>query len=494
MVNNYNQPSKARIKMKTKGSNSFSARRFGVAAAIAFALVATTLPTALAAGEVFGKACKDEGANTGTSSTSLVCKQGANGKLTWQRVRLASTFGAPAAALRAPKGSIEFHHWRGAEDGKVFDQIIALFEERNPGAKIKQVTMPSGDYTNLGYSKIRTNNKAAVFATFRGSQFFQFARGDMMTNLSSERFTRQNVIATGLTAGQYEGKQLGIPLHYLFNNPVYNTEIFAKEKWDLPKNFTGLLAWCKTAKAAGYTPLAWSGGFRPNAGQMLNSMLMNSAPDYATLQGRIEDIDTGKADLQSAWFKDMAGRYKKMADAGCFPENATGVTDAAAINLFATGKSPVIPTGSFQMGAIKTVNPAMSGKMQLFSLITTDEKPQYVGIQNNTFILSVNKNASATDQKIARAFISFMVTGEIASIYANGTSQHVNVLNATYTNQDLINTSVWQSKKTLLAPRFLWLNQGVRDLMEDALIAIVGGKPIDATLEDYSKQIKQKLG
>jgi raffinose/stachyose/melibiose transport system substrate-binding protein len=297
-----------------------------------------------------------------------------------------------------------------------------------------------------------------------------------------------------LIPGQYEGKQLGIPLHYLFNNPVYNTEIFAKEKWSLPTNFTGLLAWCKTAKAAGYTPLAWSGGFRPNAGQMLNSMLMNSAPDYATLQKRIEDIDTGKADLQTAWFKDMAGRYKRMADAGCFPDNATGVTDAAAINLFATGKSPVIPTGSFQMGAIKAVNPAMTGKMQLFSLITTDEKPQYVGIQNNTFILSVNKNASSTDQRIARAFISFLVTGEIASIYANGTSQHVNVLNATYTNQDLINTSVWQSKKTLLAPRFLWLNQGVRDLMEDALIAIVGGKPIDATLEDYSKQIKQKLG
>lgn len=136
----------------------------------------------------------------------------------------------------------------------------------------------------------------------------------------------------------------------------------------------------------------------------------------------------------------------------------------------------------------------MTGKMQLLSLIATDEKPQYEGIQNNTFILSVNKNASSTDQKIARAFISFLFTGEIASIYANGTSQHVNVLNATYTNQDLINTSVWQSKKTLLAPRFLWLNQGVRDLMEDALIAIVGGKPIDATLEDYSKQIKQKLG
>jgi raffinose/stachyose/melibiose transport system substrate-binding protein len=136
----------------------------------------------------------------------------------------------------------------------------------------------------------------------------------------------------------------------------------------------------------------------------------------------------------------------------------------------------------------------MAGKMQLFSLIMTDDKPQYVGIQNNTFILSVNKNSNARDQKIARAFISFLVTGEIAQIYGDGTSQHTNVLDVTYTNQDLINTSVWQAKKTLLAPRFLYLNQGVRDLMEDALIAIVGGKAVAPTLEDYSRQIKQRLG
>lgn len=222
-------------------------------------------------------------------------------------------------------------------------------------------------------------------------------------------------------------------------------------------------------------------------------MLMNSAPDYATLQSRIEAIDTGKADLTSDWFTEMADKYRKMADAGCFPENATGVTDGAAINLFATGKAAVLPTGSFSMGSIKAVNPTMTGKMDLFSLITTDEKPQYVGIHNNTFILSVNKNSSSRDQNIANAFISFLVTGPIASIYANGTSQHVNVLNVKYTNVDLVNTSDWQAKRTLLAPRFLWLNQGVRDLLEDALIAVVGGKAIDTTLADYSKQIKQKL-
>jgi hypothetical protein len=56
-----------------------------------------------------------------------------------------------------------------------------------------------------------------------------------------------------------------------------------------------------------------------------------------------------------------------------------------------------------------------------------------------------------------------------------------------------LNTSVWQGYKTLLAPRFLITDAAVSNLTNDALIAIVGGKPIDATLADFSKQIKQKL-
>jgi hypothetical protein len=38
------------------------------------------------------------------------------------------------------------------------------------------------------------------------------------------------------------------------------------------------------------------------------------------------------------------------------------------------------------------------------------------------------------------------------------------------------------------------LNQGVRDILEDALIAIVGGETVDKALEEGAKLIKQKLG
>jgi raffinose/stachyose/melibiose transport system substrate-binding protein len=86
------------------------------------------------------------------------------------------------------------------------------------------------------------------------------------------------------------------------------------------------------------------------------------------------------------------------------------------------------------------------------------------------------------------------VTGPVAAYYANSTTQHLNVLDVDYSaNVDLLNTSAFQGKNTMLAPRFLLLNTSVSDLTQDAIIQIVGGKSPDDVLPDFSKQIKQKL-
>ena len=480
--------------MKTKGTKTFSASRLGAVAAVAFALVATTLPSAFAAGEVFGKTCSTEGISTGQSTTSLICTLGSNGKLTWTRVRLGSTYAQPVTASSAPDGSIEFHHFR-PEDKAVFQTIIDKFQAANPGTTVNQVILSSVDYTNLAYAKISVNKKAAVFVTVRGGQFNQFFAGGLMTDLSGQRFMRQNVISSALTPGTVNGRVYGLPYQSLFNNPLYNSELFAKNGWKVPTTWTQTLAFCKTVKAAGYIPFAWPGATRGNAGQIINSFLMNSAPDLATLTARIAAIDTGKADLLEPWFVEIANKYKAMADAGCFPANPTGYNDTVAPADFASGKAAIYPTGTFGMSTVTKLNPAMSGKMKMMSLITTDSKPLYQGITNNTFILSVNSKAAATDQRIAAAFISFLAQAENAQAYAVGTSQHVSIINVDYSaNIDLLNTSDIMGKKLLLAPRFLFNNvNNVRNPLEDALIAIVGGADVTKTLTDTSKLIKQGL-
>jgi raffinose/stachyose/melibiose transport system substrate-binding protein len=461
-----------------------------------FAISATVVPISqsFAAGESLGKSCPTEGVMTGTKSTSLVCVKGSNGKQTWQRVKLAAGNGRPVANLTPPKGEIEFWHYRPeAGDQRAFVKIIADFEAKYPGTKIKQVFMDTTTFNNTARVRILANPKAALFATSRGATFDAFAKSDMMLDLSNQRYIKQNLIAKGMIPGVYEGKQIGVPYQYLFNNPIINTDIWAKEKWTTPKNLTGWVNWCKDAKAKGYVPLAWPGTPIGQAAQISNSALMNSAGSYDELAKNLADLNSGKIDLTSTWFKGVADIYVKLRNAGCFPDNATGVTEAAAYNLFATGKSPVLPIGTFAMTSIVGLNPSLSGKMQLVSMILTDGPVVAEGIMNNTFILSVNKNSTSRDQKIANAFLSYLVTGPVAQIYANESLQHVNVLDVEYTNVNLLTTSSFQAKNTMLAPRFLLLNGAVSDATQNALIQIVGGKSPDDVLPDFSKQIKQKL-
>ncbi len=481
--------------MKTKGHKAFASLRAGVVATVAAALVITPLAVANSAeAPTFGKRCTTEGVSTGQTTASLICTEGSNGRLTWQRVRLGSTNARPVATSTPPKGTIEFHHWR-PEDRAVLQGIIDKYESRYPGTKINQVIMTSVDYTNLAFAKINANRKAAVFVTSRGGQFNQFFAGGLLADLSNQRFMRQNVIASALTPGTVGGKVYGLPYQSLFNNPLYNAELFAKQGWKVPTTWSQTLAFCRTAKAAGFIPFAWPGATRGNAGQIINSFLMNSAPDLATLEARILAVDTGRADLTAPWFVEIANKYKAMADNGCFPANPTGYNDTVAPADFAAGKAAIYPTGTFGMSTVTRLNPSMSGKMKMMSLITTDSRPLYQGITNNTFILSVNAKASATDQRIAASFISFLAQAENAQAYAVGTSQHVSIINVDYAaNVDLLNTSDIMGKKLLLAPRFLFNNvNNVRNPMEDALIAITGGADVMKTLTDTSRTIKQGL-
>lgn len=469
--------------------------RSGLVTALVATLVISPITIARAADTpTLGRSCSAEGISTGTSTDSLVCKS-VGGKLIWQKVRLGANYGTPVKALRAPKGTIEFHHWR-PEDKAVFQTIIDKFQDANPGTTVNQVVMTSVDYTNLAYSKISTNKKAAVFVTSRGGQFDQFAKAGLLKDISDQRYVKQNVIQSALTPATIGGKVYGVPYQSLFNNPLYNADMFAKNGWKVPTTWSQTLAFCKTAKAAGIIPFAWPAATRGNAGQILNAFLMNADSSYSTMAAHVAAIDTGKEDLQTDWFKSIANKYKQMNDAGCFPANVSGYNDTAAPADFAAGKAAIYPTGSFGISTVVKLNPAMSGKIKMFGMITTDSKPLYEGITNNTFILSVNPKASSTDQKIANAFISWLATPEMAQIYAVGTSQHVSIINVDYSaNQDLLNVSDIMGKKLLLAPRFLFNNvNGVRNPLEDALIAIGGGADVTKTLADTSKTIKSNLG
>ena len=208
----------------------------------------------------------------------------------------------------------------------------------------------------------------------------------MMVDLSNERFVNQNVIQSALTPGILNGKVYAVPFHSLFNNPIYNTEMFAKYGWSTPTNFSQILSFCKAAKAKGVIPFAWPAATKGNAGQIMNAMMMNSDSSIEAITKHVNDVQSGKELVTDPWFKSIATKYAQMNAADCFPENVVAYTDNAAVADFASGKAAIYPTGTFGMAAVKTLNPSMAGKMGIFGMIVVDSKPVYEGITNNTFM------------------------------------------------------------------------------------------------------------
>jgi raffinose/stachyose/melibiose transport system substrate-binding protein len=364
---------------------------------------------------------------------------------------LVFAFNTPASSKTKLSGEIEFFHWRG-EDLATWQSIIDDFQKRNPGVKITQTVVPTSTYETTAVTRISANNEIALFATLR-ARFTDYLNANLMLDQTKEKYLR-NFNKLSISLGTVDKKTYAPFMQSLFNMPLYNTEIFAKEGLTPPRTWPGLLRLCRDLKSKGYVPMAWDGSFRPQAMQLINVMLANSMPDPFKSYGEL----VASGNVTEPWFFDgVAKKFEEMHKAGCFPEGGLGVTEAAANALFASGQAAIRPTGSFSIGAITTLNPSMSGKIKMMMINSqnSSSKAKWQGINNPQFGMAVNKNASKGDQAIAKAFIAYVSQPAVAFKYANGTSQHVLINRVNYSsNKDLDNLSVWLNRNTLLAPRF----------------------------------------
>ena len=186
-------------------------------------------------------------------------------------------------------------------------------------------------------------------------------------------------------------------------------------------------------------------------------------------------------------FKDLS--------ADCFADNPLGTKDDGALADFATGKALMLATGTFSMGPALKLNPKLNFGLYVPLTTPVGTTPKWEGIYNATFIVGVNaRQKDPKKQAAAIKFVDWLSQPENAAKYANGTSQHSTVAGVKYVTKELQDTGVWADKRVLLAPRFQFLNLDVRNAVEDAFLAVAGGKDAKAAAAEAQAIIDQKLG
>lgn len=395
-----------------------------------------------------------------------------------------------AATLMAPKtgpitgpitGDVSFAHWR-AEDKEAFDTLIKTFTGANPGVTVAQAISTSNDYNAQALQKLRRGTSGDAFATFRGSQFTNFTTANIYTDLTDSAATK-NYDEGLLSAGQSNGRQLGLPYQVVFPMPLANLDLFDKAGADsAPNDWAGFLATCEALKSSGVTPLAWPGGDVGNAGQLFNCMIVNNAP----ADDMCAQIERGTLACTDDWFIGMLKQYQDLSP--YFQDNSFGTAVEPAEALFAQQQAAMLVTGSYHVAAVRGLGADFPLDL-IFPNTTTSGTAKYEGVYNSTFILGVN--AASENQPAALAWIDFLSQPENAAFYANTTAQHVSVTGVEYSNADLQTMSPWLSKKTGLAARFQFNNLDVRNAVEASCIAVVAGTDPEQAAADAQKVVDE---
>ena len=410
-------------------------------------------------------------------------------------VGAAATFGACAGpgstagnqsgggpATGEATGEVSFAHWR-AEDKEAFDTLIAKFVAKFPDIEVTQDISPSTDYQTQALNRLKGGSVGDTFPTFRGAQFQQFVKAGVYTDLTNEDFVAAYTPAL-IEAGKADGKQWGLPYQVVLPMPVANADILSSVGVDSPpQTWDAYLDMCDKIKAKGIIPLAWPGGDVGNAGQLFNSMVMNEQPaDDACAQ-----IEAGTLKVTDEWFLTVLNRYAELRP--YFQPNAVGTAVEPTQSLFASKKAAMLCTGSYHIAAVRALG--VEFDLELVPPITTNGTPKYVGTYNATFILGVNSASKV--QPAAVEWIRFLSDKANAGEYADATIQYVSVAGAEYTNADLKRMAPWLEKTMMLAPRFQFNDLDIRNSVEGACIAVVGGTEPKAAASKAQSIIDQRI-
>ncbi|MGP7819703.1 ABC transporter substrate-binding protein [Niallia sp. 01092] len=378
--------------------------------------------------------------------------------------------------------TISFLHWRG-EDAEVLNTLINKFEKENPTIKVKMDIVPSDQYLTLAQTKLRDGKTGDIFTSFPGAQFEQLSKAGYFTDLSNDDFVK-NYNENLITNGQKDGKQQAIPYQLVFNQPIYNTAIFKKLGIEPPKDWEGFLQVCETLKKNGYIPIAFPGDGAP--AQFLNSMVMNNEPN----EDALKNLQVGKTKLTDEWWVKTLSQIKELNDKGYFQNDVLGTKTDGAVALVAQEKAAMLATGSFAISSVQKQNPKI--ELDTLAPITVSaDQAKYEGIHTSTFLLAINQKSEK--KEAAKKFLAFLSQPDVASEYANGTSQHVTVKDVQYDSPSLQKLEPWISKKTLFQPRYTITNTNVEKAVTGSIQEVLGGTNAKEAAQKAQDIVKQNV-
>ncbi len=340
-------------------------------------------------------------AGAGGAGTALILGPAASGALA-----------SPLRRRRRVATQMTFTTWVSAAEAAAYKSIIAAFEAKNSGVKIKLEQVPYGQMNQGIDARLQAGKAPDLFRTTYNDVGFYGKQGGL-SDLSSffpksyaGRFTPSLWAAISS-----DGKPFGVPQHTDVSAIVYNKALFAKAGIkNVPTSLTSAWTWDEFLGVA-RTIKTKTGAY----GFAMNWQLFGCYRWLTFLYqagGNMLDAQ-GKPALSGPAGEKTLAFFKKWSDEKLYPPNCQPKGPAYPDEIFPAGKIGMIFTGDFLV-------PELADLVKKFKWGAT-YMPRDKGQATDLGGTAVVASRDAKNPELAAKFLQFLVTDANQKLFCEKT-------------------------------------------------------------------------
>ena len=251
----------------------------------------------------------------------------------------------------------------GTFTDELWELLLDGFRADHPNWTV-DVTLDTASAENL-QARILTGNPPAFF---QGSVNFSDAQGHEAGVLVSNEWVmnapaydvpgktlRETLLPGFDKQGGYEGIYYAVPFRVGGNGIWYNTQMFEDNGWEEPVTFAEFMDLCAEIRAAGITPLIYTGTFAPYPFNMFVypriAALGNGLQSYVDMTNLVDGAWSGPNVRQA--IQDLLD----MREAGVFTDDVLGTDYLLAQQMFFDGDAAMVFSGTWLEAEMMDVIP-----------------------------------------------------------------------------------------------------------------------------------------
>lgn len=364
----------------------------------------------------------------------------------------------------------------------VYDEIIAKFEEENPGVKINQIS--PADSETVFFTNVSTGDIPDIMSVYPAEAAYKSIMDEgIMADMTGEKVL-ESAEETAVKMCEYNGKVYTVPFALSSFGIFCNVDMFEEQNLELPQTWDELINACETFEAAGITAIACNDKDSVALGQEAERIIGIIKNDVYEDFSKVGKEGASFKDEEIPYVRTMAEAMLEMRKFG--PKDSLAVGREQATSDFVNNKYPMFVSGTWGLAAIQKAAPDMNLTMIPIPNPASDEQSLPINVD-----IAIGYSATTEHPEEALKFIEFCARPEINQLLADQEGTPTVIKGVNYNIEALKDMKAKMSdEKTFLTLVNFW-PAGMRNEWAIPMQQLLTDSDVESFLDETDRIVKE---